>query len=281
LRESVEKALREILKHFDPTAQAGIENLVSVMFAGLCFLYATIFLGDVYVFVKGEVLRKIPEIGYVVQLVGALIVVLPAFYARAFIFSQDRLATGRNRYAEFFRQLLPSRYLAQELQCGQNIANEIWFSVFNTWRSPDHPRHSQWLSTFRRTYSCRFVYYLQRWLLGASLVFLVTLALDGLYRRSWAGDGGVLDGMWFVKAALVVTTFCGGIYIRLTNRIGPRPTGCWFQLKEIEEIHQAWLQENIVGPSNKKIDRARDLVKQILKETGPQKMIDAPEAGKA
>jgi hypothetical protein len=151
----------KVLKHLDPTQRAGLENLSSLTFVSLVVVYVGLYVGEYYALLKRQMVAGIPELARLKVLddYGLVFVVLIIF-ARVFLFGHDTLANGRDKYAQFFQQSLPSTFLAERLGCARGVANELWFKFFNVWKSPSHPRNPQWYATFRRTYSCRFLYFL-------------------------------------------------------------------------------------------------------------------------
>jgi hypothetical protein len=157
---------------------------------------------------------------------------------------------------QFFRRTLPSRFLMEAFNTNQGAANELWFKFFNVWRVPAHPRNWQWYATFRRTYTCRFIYLLQRWLYRGSCIFAITLAIEEWYTWHTRGPLAIVDEGWFLKAGLTVLTLSLALLVSARNRIGDTPTGCWARLLEIEDGHKAWLAQEVVGPSHCSFDAA-------------------------
>lgn len=256
--------LEKILKHLNPAEREGLENLVSLTFVFLAFVYLVFFLGDFYAYVRKEIYKNFPEFSYFEYILKyGVILVVPVIYTRAFLFAHDSLANGQDRYAEFFRSSLPSRFLKNRLSCDQGKADELWFKILNAWRNRSHPRNAQWYATFRRTYSCRFIYHLQRWLFRAAILFSLTLAADEWYRWLIKGETLLLDDMWFVRLVIIMATTFLATLIWRKNKIRPQPTGCWAQLIEIENSHKAWLEQEIINPSGGNYDRAWELAREI------------------
>jgi len=242
---------------FNPSEREGLQNLISLVFVVLLLLYVVFFLGDVYTLLRQKLKSFFPELAYLELLIKyGFIIVVPVLYVRAFVFGHDSLATSRDRYAHFFRSTLPSRFLLEAFNTTQGKANELWFRLFNIWRLPAHPRNWQWYATFRRTYTCRFIYLLQRWFYRGSFLFGLTLAIQEWYMWHTRGPFAIVDEGWFLKAGLTVGTLSIALFVSARNRIGDRPTGCWARLLEIEDGHKAWLAQEIVGPSNGNFDAA-------------------------
>jgi hypothetical protein len=249
----------KILKYLSPSEREGLENLVSLTFVILAFLYVAVFLGDFYTYVKTAALKSFPELSYLeLVLKYGLVIVVPVIYTRFFLFAHDSLAYGSDKYARFFRATLPSAYLREALRVEQSKANELWFKIFNVWRNRNHPRNPQWYATFRRTYSCRFIYHLQRWLFRATALFAVTLILDAAY-KGYKAQTLVVEDIVFARAILTVTMLVLAIVLAAKNRVRRELTGCWARLKEIEGGHMAWLEQEVVRPAGGDFDRAWEL----------------------
>lgn len=246
----------KILKYLDPSEREGLENLISLTFVILMLIYVTIFLGDFYVYVKALILKNFPELAYLELILKyGLVVIIPVVYARFFLFAHDSLAHGNDKYARFFQTTLPSGFLRDQFGVKQNRANELWFKIFNVWKNKNHPRNPQWYATFRRTYSCRFIYHLQRWLVRAVVLFAATLVVDFGYK--WFATGAVpIGGILLVRLMVIVMTFLVALVLSIKNRVGVRATGCWARLLEIEEGHKAWLEQEVVGPSGRNFGTA-------------------------
>ncbi len=245
-----------ILKYLNPSEREGLENLISLTFVILALIYVTVFLGDFYVYVKALFLKNFPELRYLeLVLKYGVVVIIPVVYTRFFLFAHDSLAFGNDKYARFFQTTLPSGFLRDEFRVDQKKANELWFRIFNVWKNESHPRNPQWYATFRRTYSCRFIYHLQRWLVRAVVLFAVTVVADSGHK--WLVTGAVpADGTLLVRLIVIAVTFLIALMLSVKNRVGVRPTGCWARLVEIEEGHKAWLEQEVVKPSGGDFDRA-------------------------
>lgn len=255
--------IERVLKYVNPSEREGLENLISLTFVLLMFVYVVFFLGEFYGFLKTAAYRHFPEAQYAEYLVKyGVIVLLPILFTRAFLFGQDSLATGRDRFADFFRASLPSTFLHQKIGCEPHRATELWFKVFNVWKKAKHPRNPQWYATFRRTYSCRFFYLLRRWLWRAAFLFVLTVCADQGYR--WIKTGAlVVDEMLFVRGIFTALVVAGALWIGHSNKIMPRPTGCWARLLEIETGHHVWLEQEILRKTDGTFDGAWTLATVI------------------
>src|SRR5216683_4171747 len=243
--------LDKILKYLDPAKREGLENLISLTFVLLAFVYVTLFLGDLYPLLKSLVSKDfsaVPYLDYILKY--GIVILVPVIYARFFVFAHDSLATGTDRFARFFQLTLPSTFLRDEFGMEQRKANELWFKIFNVWKNKNHPRNPQWYSTFRRTYSCRFVYLLRRWLFRAVILFAVTLGVDSWYKWFMMREA-LFDGIFLARAIVISVSLLLAIMLSTSNRVGRNPTGCWARLLEIEDGHKAWLEQQVVKPSGK------------------------------
>jgi len=260
-----------ILKYLDPSEREGLENLISLTFVILALIYVTVFLGDLYVYVKTLILANFPELTYLeLVLKYGVVVIIPVIYARFFLFAHDSLAHGNDKYAQFFQATLPSGFLREQFGVEQKKANELWFKIFNVWKNKNHPRNPQWYATFRRTYSCRFIYHLQKWLFRAFVLFAATLIIDTGYK--WlATDTGPIDRLLPVRLTVTVVTLLIALMLSVKNQVSVKPRGCWARLLEIEEGHKAWLEQEVVGPSERDFDRAWALAKawEATRNPGP------------
>jgi hypothetical protein len=69
----------------------------------------------------------------------------------------------------------------------------------------------------------------------------------------------VLDEMLLLRVAVAGLVGLLAIILSLRNRVGARPSGCWARLLEIEEGHKAWLDLEVVAPSDGDVQRAWEI----------------------
>lgn len=99
------------------------------------------------------------------------------------LFSYDPLynSKSQNAYVTTFRMYWPSLYFSKKYNISEDKAKFIWFSIFNEWESPSHPKHSDWKRTLKRGFWCRYIiymYYISSFLIFASIsIALIQLLL--------------------------------------------------------------------------------------------------------
>jgi len=166
------------------------------------------------------------------------------------LFSSDILYyenPEKNKYAKAFQLHWPSKYIAQKFGLSQQNASFYWFEkLFNTWKEPNHPRHSQWERTLKRGYACRFVYYCIRFfeiLLCISIIATVVqeVAFKKFQIEFFQSNIGL---KWKISFIILIALLY--IFIRVTNRTSPgKLTGVWRRYAEINKMHIQWIEDNI------------------------------------
>lgn len=249
--DGLESAWRKYLS-LDPGTREGLEVLTSLVFVFLAALYAFVFLGDIIDFSKYQFLNyaRYP-----------IVIVFIPILARVFIFAQDKLAHGENKYSNYFRSFYPSAYLKNRLHISKGEADVIWFTIYNRWKNPSHEFNKLWLVTHKRSYSCRFIFYLQRWLLFGSVAMGSTVAAQIVYRL--LEKRGIFDELVWIKIAIALATGGLSFWIKISNKIGEQPTGCWSKWKEISEMHHVFLERRLVGPAGGDMGKAEQIAASL------------------
>lgn len=169
------------------------------------------------------------------------------------LFATDPLATGKGKYSKFFKEPYPSKLIAAKYNVSQGEAEDLWFKFFNSWSIPSCKNNICWATVLDRTYACRFIYYSTKLLTVASIASGVIIALSLL--SNWIFPGNfifsnifVLDFKGWFYFSIVLISF---VFLSYNNTIpnGKRKsaTGCWFKYKEISEIEQAALKNEILN----------------------------------
>jgi len=164
--------------------------------------------------------------------------------------SSDTLYYGdptKSRYARAFQEHFPSKHLARKFHLKEREAQHYWFNdIFNVWANPQHPHHDQWKRTISRGYSCRFIYYVIRFLeiLLAACVAMILLQTVSSYLID--GRVSLLNVEFFSKYAFTLCVVVLYLVIRLTNRTSRgHLTGVWRRFAEINQLHIEWIDHNI------------------------------------
>jgi hypothetical protein len=162
------------------------------------------------------------------------------FVLQWIIFSQDSLATGSSKKSRFFRACYPSTYARNKYGLMQGEADRSWFDYFNQWQNDEHPNHSYHIDCFKRSYSCRLIYYLSKLSIAFTCGAIALMVFTFL-----------IDPTDFWKHLLVRLTFLIAVAILFSvlayaNRIseGQTPqgernyqvTGVWFKYQEINGV---------------------------------------------
>jgi hypothetical protein len=163
--------------------------------------------------------------------------------------SSDTLYYGnpsKNRYARAFQKGFPSKHIAGRFHLSKEEAKFYWFSIFNSWANKEHPLHEQWKRTLRRGYSCRFIYYVIRFLEILSLSCVAVTLLSFVTFGFTGTNLNVLETRFLIQYVFTAYVLLLYLVIRLANRTVPgHLTGVWRRFAEINHLHIQWIDHNI------------------------------------
>ncbi len=169
-----------------------------------------------------------------------------ALFLQWLLVESDPLLHGESAAARWFRNRFP---MTQWLDAHPEVksamdpdeARNLWFEIFDGFARTASGRRRA-TATYAATYYARFVWRSQRLLWLLSALGLGSMLLHGL--------GGLYDGAAGLTLLLVHglsegLTVGGAIILSLSNRIGPRPTGCWARVDAEFGRQRAMLTEII------------------------------------
>lgn len=192
---------------------------------------------------------------FFVKFAGSFASSIPiTFVLQWIIFSQDNLATGSSKTSRFFRYCYPSTFAKDIYGLEQGKADQSWFDYFNKWQDEKHADHSYLVDCFKRSYSCRLIYYLVKlsfvFTCGAAVLMLISLATDPADFQKYLLPR--ITGL-----VIVVLLF---IWLTLNNRIrenlkAPRQdryevTGVWFKYREINGVLIQKFERDVLKPES-------------------------------
>jgi hypothetical protein len=175
-----------------------------------------------------------------VGLVGALGGVLGSVLS-----AQDLLATGKSRANGFFRKQYPSEAIKKHYGCRQDQANSLWFKIFNPWENIDALKED-YARTFQRGSDCRLIFVLQWSFVMFFFVSAITWGAIFLW-HAWGSTQPVsaeANGATIARVLVLAISLVIAIGLFYQNRLAG-PTGCWFRWKEINDIQNIWLNEEL------------------------------------
>jgi hypothetical protein len=168
------------------------------------------------------------------------------YLIKLMLFSSDNLyysEPSNNSYARAFQKYWPSKYITKKFNLNEVEANNYWFAIFNKWKKPDHPQHSQWIRTLRRGYRCRFIYYCIKF---SGFLIIISIAFLLTYLFVLKDYTNFKSQMLFIAIVLMFY-----IILRFTNRTSlDNLTGVWRQYKEINLFHIQYIDENFKSISD-------------------------------
>ena len=190
---------------------------------------------------------------FFVKFAGSLAGSIPiTFVLQWIIFSQDSLATGSSKESRFFRHCYPSSFARDVYGLKQAEADQNWFDYFNKWQDEKHVDHSYLVDCFKRSYSCRLIYYLVK------LSFLFACGAAALMLISFAIDPEDFQKYLFSRMAGLIIVVLSFGWLTLNNRIredlqAPREdsykvTGVWFKFKEINGVLIQKFERDVLKP---------------------------------
>lgn len=228
----------KVMDRVSPYSKRGLEGLTALVILIFSMVFSHIFI------IPLSLLENLPNwFLYLTIFVIFCMLVL-------FLFSSDILYYGdpkKNRYVRAFQEYWPSKHISKEFNLEQDEASHYWFeNFFNTWRDPNHPRHSQWERTLRRGSACRFVYYCIKFFeillwISVSITLLQEVLFKKLQIEVFLSNIGL---GWKIFFIILITLLY--VFIRATNRTSPEKlTGAWRQYAEINKMHIQWIDDNI------------------------------------
>jgi len=194
--------------------------------------------------------NKINQLADIIVVLGLDIALI--FVVSTWVFStSDILFTGKSKYSIYFQSNLPSGHLMEKLNCSQGEANDIWFSIFNKWKNDKNPRHEFWKRTFERGYGCRLIFHLRNTILFIMILSTVFFIAYESYYFFIKNEIIIASNTELLKIGMLIIELFLLWYLNYNNQIpgkrNNRPTGCWYRWKEINDIHKAWLDNNILS----------------------------------
>ena len=213
-----------------------LQNQITVILLLIFTLYAWLFIPDFRSSTLSEGLQLLAE---VLRVGVAAIVVWPV---RWILFSQDSLANGSSQWSRFFRAQYPHRIIVEKFGCTQAEATTLWFHWFNRWEHSGQLFQGYHSMTFQRSYGCRFIYLLRRWLLLFAAFGTANLSVIHMLDLEFAAW---LSAFACITASLILFTA-----LTCSNRV-PRndeksPSGCWLKYQEISEVQRVLLEREIL-----------------------------------
>lgn len=187
------------------------------------------------------------------------------------LFSTDPLATGKSKHTKFFKELYPTNLIRTKYDVTQGEADDLWFKIFNSWSIPSCKNNVCWETVLDRTYACRFIFYSIKLL---KIALIISGAVIGLsYLSNWLFPGNfvftnifVLDFKgWFYFVVVLILFVFFAFNNRVPNGKQKRATGCWYKYKEIAEVEQSALK-NEVFDKCETYEEAYSLIDEIYSE---------------
>ena len=174
-----------------------------------------------------------------------------SFIIRIPLFGGDRLATGNSKASKYFRSMYPSLLIRQKYNVESGQADDLWFTIFNSWSIETHRHHQNWETVLKRTYICRLIFYSSRLLIFAVVISGSILAAKGIIALfkgvSPIISGGGLAYFLLMLIALLLTLPLN----RVPSGSRQAPTGCWYKYKEISEILHSVLRREVLDKADR------------------------------
>lgn len=237
------------------TVKARMELKVLLVLAAITILFAVVYVpeellrpltayfGSVSEYLEYAVQYGLPSVG----------IFIPVWL----LFGLDHLGYGNpatSKPHRFFTHYWLSTYAVIRYGLNRDEANRLFFDdFFNKRANKEHPQHGHWRRSFKRSYTCRLIYYLHWFLLAfvllaiASTLFCLALGTDDAQSSLPA------------RSVVAFVAFIALVVVDVSNQIvdhgKDRPyesrytaTGAYAKYMEIQGILRSSFEQEVLKP---------------------------------